>query len=246
MPPVFEFKHIDEEGHEVLTVLKSADRLNRWMYETIAHASRGRILEIGSGTGNISQQFLEHGHEITLSDIRENYRSILRENFAHYDNLRGVVALDLVDEDFDIKYRELLGTFDTVFALNVIEHIEDDTLAIANCRKLLVPGGVLIILAPAFQWLYNSIDRELFHYRRYRKGDLSRLFVVNGLRVSNAFYWNAFGATGWFAFGTLLKRKVLTLPSVSIYDRLLPVMKYVDVVLHRWFGLSVVVIGTNP
>ena len=126
MPPVFEFKHIDEEGHEVLTVLKSADRLNRWMYETIAHASRGRILEIGSGTGNISQQFLEHGHDITLSDIRENYRSILRDSFAHYPNLRGVVPLDLVDEDFDIKYRELLGTFDTVFALNVIEHIEDD------------------------------------------------------------------------------------------------------------------------
>jgi 2-polyprenyl-3-methyl-5-hydroxy-6-metoxy-1,4-benzoquinol methylase len=51
----------------------------------------------------------------------------------------------------------------------VVEHIKDDRLAIANCKKLLKKNGHLIILVPAYRYLYNEFDKELEYYRRYNK-----------------------------------------------------------------------------
>lgn len=66
-------KDTDPEGQITLEVISEAHRFNRWMYETIEPFCTGKILEIGSGIGNISAFFLEAGHPIVLSDIRKNY-----------------------------------------------------------------------------------------------------------------------------------------------------------------------------
>ncbi len=68
-----------------------------------------------------------------------------------------------------------------------MEHIENDHLAIHNCRKLLKKGGKLIILVPAFQSLYNGFDKELYHYRRYTKHTLNKLFKENPTSIFTSF-----------------------------------------------------------
>src|SRR5690606_677050 len=95
------------------------------------------------------------------------YCRILKTQFGSFENCRGVVQLDLVHKDFEREYAELLASFDTVFALNVIEHIKDESLAIKNCRSLLKEGGNLIILVPSYQIIYNKFDKDLGHHRRY-------------------------------------------------------------------------------
>ena len=55
--------------------------------------------------------------------------------------------MNIVHPDFDIIYKALLGTYDLVYALNVVEHIENDILALANMKKLLKPGGYIYISA---------------------------------------------------------------------------------------------------
>ena len=50
----FSFKEIDEEGMETLKAISEANKFNEWMYERIAPDCSGKILEIGSGIGNIS------------------------------------------------------------------------------------------------------------------------------------------------------------------------------------------------
>jgi 2-polyprenyl-3-methyl-5-hydroxy-6-metoxy-1,4-benzoquinol methylase len=77
------------------------------------------------------------------------------------------------------------GTFDTVYALNVVEHIKDDNLAISNAKKLLKHDGNIIILVPAYQALYNRFDIVLEHYRRYNEQRLNSL-------LSNHFTRNSF------------------------------------------------------
>jgi SAM-dependent methyltransferase len=243
MKPEFEYKAVDLEGLETLDVLSEADKFNQWMYETILPYCSGNVLEVGSGTGNISQYFLKNNHKICLSDIRDNYCEILKEKFKSHKNLINVVNLDLIDSDFDNRYKDLIGKFETVFALNVVEHIENDSLAIANCHKLLKKDGMLIILVPAFQWLYNSFDKELYHYRRYVKKSLVKLFEPNGFKVINAFYFNVFGVAGWFTLGSLLKKKIIPKSPVRIYNSLLPVMKMLDMLFLKKFGLSVIVAG---
>ena len=68
-----EYKEFDFEGEETLKSMSLANRLNHWMYSQIKPFVKGKILEIGSGIGNISQYFIEDNTNIELSDIRGQY-----------------------------------------------------------------------------------------------------------------------------------------------------------------------------
>ena len=83
-PTKFEFKEVYAEGQETLQAMSSADGFNKWMYDTIKPFCKGKIMEAGSGMGNISQFFLLNDSQIMLSDIRENYCSILAQKFSHH------------------------------------------------------------------------------------------------------------------------------------------------------------------
>lgn len=239
----FEYKEIDREGLETLDVIASADKFNEWMFDTIKPHCKGTILEIGSGTGNISRFFLRDGFAVMLSDIRKQYCRILGETFNGNTNLLGVQLIDLVLPDFDVKHKDLIGNFDTVVALNVVEHIEDDLLAIANAKKLLSKKGTLIVLVPAYQWLYNRLDKELYHFCRYTKGTLGKLFLKNDLAIKTQLYFNALGMAGWIVSGKMLRKKIIPRTQMSFYNKIVPVARLLDVTLFRQMGLSVIVVG---
>lgn len=239
----FQYKEVDTEGLDTLEAVGQAARFNQWMYETILPFTKGRVLEIGSGIGNISQFFLDNNTQITLSDIRPQYCTRLKKQFANYSNLNGVLELDIVRPDFDTIYADLFNTFDSIFALNVVEHIENDTLALQNCYKLLKPGGKLTILVPAYQTLYNRFDAELYHYRRYNRQTLTDLFIQSGYQPLHSFYFNFVGILGWFVSGKLQQNKTIPEGQMKIFDTLVPIIRLVDKVLFRSVGLSVVVVG---
>lgn len=232
-------KEVDLEGLEILNVIEKADRFNEWMYDTIAPHCKGKILEIGSGIGNISQFFVANKQEIVLSDLRDNYCDILKRKFSG----NPVIKMDLVATDFDSNYAELIGTFDTLFALNVVEHIEDDLRAIANCKKLLKKGGTLIILVPAYQSLYNNFDVELEHFRRYTHKTLKSIIVKNELAVKRLFSFNFIGILGWFVSGRILKKKSIPEGQMGLFNLLVPVFKIADWVTFKKIGLSVICVS---
>jgi 2-polyprenyl-3-methyl-5-hydroxy-6-metoxy-1,4-benzoquinol methylase len=238
----FKYKEIDQEGLEVLEAINVAKNFNHWMYKTIVSHCSGNILEIGSGIGNISTHFLENGHDIVLSDIRENYRSILADKFMAYQPQ--IIDLDMVHTDFDNHYRHLLNTFDTVYALNVVEHIEDDRGAIRNAKKLLRKGGKMIILVPAFNTLYNGIDRSLEHYRRYTIKTLTNIMSPE-LSIIHQRYFNFLGILGWVVMGGVFKRSDIKSNQTRVYEMLLPVAKGLDSIFKHFFGLSVIVVGVK-
>ena len=243
MTQKFNFKEQDKEGLDNLNVIAQADKFNAWMYETILPYCQGNILEIGSGIGNISNFFLVNNKKITLSDIRENYVKRLKDNFKSYSTLSDAILLDLVCPEFEIKYQNFLESFDTIFALNVIEHIENDELAIQNCKKLLKPNGNLIILVPAYQSLYNIFDKELYHYRRYTKKTLNPLFISEKLQIVSSKYFNAAGILGWFVSGKIQKNKTLPKGQMSLFNKLVPIFKLIDKVVFNKVGLSVITIS---
>ncbi len=239
----FAFREIDQEGLNTLDAIAEAHRFNRWMYETIKPWCKGEILEVGSGIGNISRCFLEDGFSISLSDLRQNYLDYLQESFSGHPGLKAIHNLDLVHPDFDTVYAPLLGSFDTVFALNVVEHIQDDVLAMSNIRKLLKTGGNAVILVPAYQTLYNRFDKELEHYRRYTKKTLGDVFGKAGYTILHKQHFNAMGIPGWYISGKLQGNKTIPKGQMSLYNKLVPAFRLVDTVLFRSIGLSVVMIG---
>jgi SAM-dependent methyltransferase len=233
----FEYKDLDKEGLSILDTISAADKFNKWMYETIVFFCSGTILEIGSGTGNISQYFILNNKNIFLSDIRLKYRDILKSKF-NLDDTR-VFNIDVIHSDFCNSNSELLGKFDSIFCLNVIEHIKDDNLAIENIMKLLKVGGKLTVLVPAFQLLYNGIDTTLQHYKRYNKKTLIKLMSRHGSLIK-IFYFNSIGILSWYISGKLLKNTTISKGKMSLFNFFVPVYKLVDKLLFQKIGLSVV------
>lgn len=233
----------DRAGKDTLDVIGSANQFNEWMYQTILPFASGKILEIGSGLGNISTFFLDNGNEIMLTDLRTEYCESLRLKFESKPNLLGVDHLDLVKPDFESAYQDHLGKYDTVFALNVIEHIQEDVLAIKNCKMLLKNGGHLIILVPSYQGLYNKFDKELGHFKRYTTNGLSNLFLKNQLFLVHKQYFNLMGILGWYVSGNILKKETIPASQMKIYDKLVPIWKLLDGLVQNNVGLSTICVG---
>lgn len=229
----------DAVGAAALETISELGHFNRWMYETIRPHCSGRMLEVGSGIGNLSRFFLDDGSDLVMSDLRTSYVQRLEQDFPG----REVVSIDLVHPRFSSLYAAHLGQFDTVFALNVVEHIADDVLALENCRKLVRPGGTVVILVPAYEWLHNRLDVQLGHYRRYTRSTLTTAFRSAGLEVAKSWYFNAVATLGWAVTGGLFARDEIPQAEATLFDRLVPLWKFADKLLARRAGLSVIAVG---
>ena len=227
-------------GTETLEGIAEADHFNKWMFDSIKPFCSGEILEIGSGIGNLSDFFIKNGYAITLSDISKTYFDKLNDRFKGHSNFKGSFLLDFAEAELEKKYPELIGQFDTVFALNVLEHIPNHNQAVKNCYKLLKPGGKLIILVPAFNLLFNNFDEELEHQRRYTMQSLSKVFEDNQFEIHYKQYFNFMGIMGWFFSGRILQKRMIPNGQLKFYDLLVPIWKLLDIPLKKIVGLSII------
>ena len=72
------------------------------------------------------------------------------------------------------------GSFDVVSAFDVVEHCEDEQLAIAELTRVLEPGGRMLLSVPAYQWAWSDHDVRAGHHRRYTRPRLVRLVGGRG------------------------------------------------------------------
>jgi 2-polyprenyl-3-methyl-5-hydroxy-6-metoxy-1,4-benzoquinol methylase len=229
--------HHDPIGSNTLNVISKAQKFNRWMYQTVQPYLKGNILEIGSGLGNLTDFFRANQKQITPSDYSNEYVTFLQSKYPDVKSLQ----IDLTQSEFTENNPSLKGAFDSAFALNVIEHIEDDVLALSNMAKLVKKEGKMVVLVPAYQFLYCKFDKNLGHYKRYNKKSLIETVQKANLKVVDAFYFNAFGILGWWLFGKVLNKEHIG-EEMGLYNLLVPVFKVIDKILNRKVGLSVVVV----
>jgi len=237
------FHDTDPSGLQTLERFARAGRFNRWLFETIYPYCSGKVLEVGSGIGNLSRFFLEKKFLLTASDLRDEYCNILHEKFGRNPYLEAIQPIDLTLPGFEMHYHSMTGKFNTIVALNVIEHIKDAGLAINNCKKLLMPGGCMVILVPAYPFLYNELDKELGHFIRYTSGTLQQLLQQEKLEIIHKEYFNAAGIPGWFLNGTLFRKRIVPRAQLQLFDKLVPVMKLADTITFHRIGLSVIAVA---
>ena len=136
---------------------------------------------------------------------------------------------------------------DSVVCVNVLEHIEDDAAALRAMAEILVPGGVIVLVVPAFEALYGPIDRNLGHYRRYRCGPLRKLAGVAGLDVLKLHYLNAVGLFAWWVNARVLKRETQSDAQIAIFDRwMAPVLSALESAIPPPFGQSILAVLRKP
>ena len=227
----------DNIGSETLRRMSALDRYNDWVIERIRPWIGDTVLEVGAGIGNISKYFLDR-QTLILSDVSEGYLDHLRARFGGHHN----VAFEQYNLESSGTHLKDKG-IDTIVALNVLEHIENDSHALNEMASILIPGGHLILQLPAHTFLYGSLDRNLDHFRRYTITDIRNKFAGSGFAAERFFRMNMFGAVGWFMSSRVLKQELLPEGPLSLFNVLTPVFMAVERTIPVPFGLSIIAIG---
>lgn len=230
-------RHPDDIGKETLRRMSVIDRYNDWIVERIAPWLGDVVLEVGSGIGNMSRYFLDR-QSLILTDIREDYLNALRERFGDRPDI-SFERYDLEGSGSHLRNRGV----DTIIALNVLEHIENDVNALKEMAAVLAPGGRVILQLPAHKVLYGSLDVNLDHFRRYTIRDIRRKFVHSGITPERFFRMNMPGAAGWFLYSRILRRSILPEGPLGLFNRLTPLFMAVERTIPVPLGLSIVAIG---
>lgn len=230
----------DAAGSHTLQVISKATLFNKWMYEAFRNQLKGEVLEIGSGIGNISRQVMQDNLSLSLSDYNPEYFEWLNKEFNAEKNIKEILQIDLLHKNFETEYSRLKENYDSIFLLNVIEHLDDDAKAIENCRFILKTGGNLVLLAPAYEWLYCNLDKELGHFRRYTLKNLIEVLRKKGMVTTNKQYFNFAGIAGWLLFGKLLNHKLIGKGEMNAFNTLVPFVKWLDKFIFNKAGLSII------
>lgn len=136
-----------------------------------------RILDVGCGTGGNLKLLSQFGNAEGV-DISADALAFCRERGLE---VKAGAAEDLPYED---------ATFDLVTALDVVEHLDDDVAGLSEMRRVLRPGGRILIFVPTFMWLWGVQDDISHHRRRYRLPELRRAMIAAGFEVERTTYAN--------------------------------------------------------
>ncbi len=213
----------DEYGSQILGRLARAPRFNAWMADTIRPFCGRTVLEIGSGTGNLTRRLIPRDQYVA-SDINPLYLSSLRSLTSD----RPYLDVALTDVTRGESFPQRQGGFDTVICLNVVEHVDDDVGALENIRAALARGGRAIVLVPQGPEVFGTLDEVLGHKRRYTKDSLRALAAAAGFRVTDLLEFNRVGRPAWWLNGRLLKRRDFGLFQIMMLNLLTPLFRVID------------------
>jgi 2-polyprenyl-3-methyl-5-hydroxy-6-metoxy-1,4-benzoquinol methylase len=128
--------------------------------------------------------------------------------------------------------------FDAILYIDVLEHIANDAEELARAAQYLEPGGTLIVLAPAYQWLFSPFDAAIGHYRRYTRGSLGAIAPPALERIALR-YLDSAGLLVSMGNRLLLRRDQPTSRMIDLWDTyLVPVSRVLDTVIRFKGGRS--------
>jgi SAM-dependent methyltransferase len=159
---------------------------------------RPRILDVGCGTGANLLMLSEYGDAEGV-DVSEDAIAFCRERGL--DKVKLGAAEELPYDD---------GTFDLVTALDVVEHMDDDLAGLKEMRRVLRPGGRVLLFVPTFMFLWGLQDVVSNHRRRYRLPQLTRVLEEAGFEIERTTYANI-----TFFLPILLVRKLMRLTGIK-------------------------------
>jgi len=136
--------------------------------------------------------------------------------------------------------------FDCILYIDVLEHIEDDYLQIQTAAQLVRPGGHIVVLSPAHEWLFSEFDKKIGHRRRYNKRTLGKLMPSEWKKIKLR-YLDSIGVFLSLGNAIALRQSLPSSSQLELWDRIcVPVSRAFDRVLLGTFGKSLLAVWQNP
>jgi 2-polyprenyl-3-methyl-5-hydroxy-6-metoxy-1,4-benzoquinol methylase len=237
--------HETELPPTMSSAMASATRYHAYLWSFVQPSLGQRVLEIGVGFGQYTRRMLADGRRVLGCDLDAGLLEALK--LSTHSPLLETLRLDLQNPE---AARQSIAAFapDTIILLNVLEHIQNDQEALAFLRDTASPGGRVVLIVPALRALYNGLDREAGHHRRYSRASLERTLSAAGWDIVETRYINLPGVPGWLAAGWLSRASRLktelnassTNWLLRFYDRFfVGLSRLTDPVASKLGGLSV-------
>jgi precorrin-6B methylase 2 len=221
---------------EYLDDLARIDRYNQWIADSCADHLRGRVAEVGAGTGTMTALFRAVPSVTSVVSIEPDAERAERLRVA-------AKAMDDV-EVVHGTLAEAIAPFDTVLYCNSLEHIEELLAELRLAWDALADGGALVIFGPGHEALYGEVDRMSGHWRRFSLRHLVADVASQGFTIADARYLDPLGALGYFASSRLRKTGELSPRVLQLYESVvLPPSRALGALTGRRFGKNVLVVA---
>ena len=205
---------------------------------TLAPFIRGDVLEVGAGIGQTTRH---------LCDGRQRSWTCLEPDPALAHRLMRDESVRALRPTPSVRVGTTgsLGAdprYDAILYIDVLEHIEHDREELERAAALLAPNGALIVLSPAFPFLFSDFDRSVGHFRRYTARSLAAVMPAR-LRRVRLHYLDSVGFLASLANRALLRQSMPTAAQIGLWDGwMVPVSRLVDPLFSRLFGRSVIAV----
>ena len=221
----------------VLEGLSEAVNYRQWL-AALARPWLGHDpIEVGSGNGDYAATWADQGVPIVATEGDGSRFLHLQRRFAEHP----LVQVRFLHVPITESARH-----SAVVAYNVLEHIADDVGALRAFSNLVGAGGHVVVLVPAFPIAMSRFDREIGHYRRYRRAGLVQAMANAGLETFHIQYVNPVGLMAWIAGMRLLRRRPTPGLGVRVYDQIVPVLQRLESHRPAPFGQSLFAVARRP
>jgi len=150
------------------------------LLDSMAIGPDARVIDVGCASGRLVEQLRARGHSV-VTGVDLSTEAIAACRNRGLDDVHVMPANELKFDD---------GSYDVVIASDVLEHIEDDLGALLEWRRVVAPGGRIILFVPAHRFLWSQHDVANQHHRRYGRRDLLDRIRTAGLDVERVSGWN--------------------------------------------------------
>ena len=206
-------KKVEYVGKD-LEAMDFAVNYHRWILDLMKPFLGKHLVEVGAGTGAFSELLLETAPE-TLSLVEPSAMfNNLQTNLAKHDSATKIRAFPNIFAEVATEI-ETEQAPDSIIYINVLEHIEDDQLELEIIHQTLREKGRVFVFVPALPLLFSEFDKQIGHFRRYRKKQLTEKFRAAGFRVLLSRYFDTAGIFPWLVKYRLLKS--LTMESRAVH-----------------------------
>ena len=162
--------------------------ISAFIKNTIPRRKNLSFIDIGCGTGYVLPILEKLGFSVTGLDMYEEGLAFARKRSKS----------PLIRADFNSV--NLKRQYDAIGVFDVLEHIDDETIFLKNCKKTLKKNGWIFLTIPAFMKLWSRHDVVAGHKRRYTKKTLIELFSQNGFNIQKTEYFGFFHFLPLFLF----------------------------------------------